>query len=177
MVFTRVRSAVITQLMGPPQELCRNHPLAAGTHLGYHFRGQQLCVTAGHMLSSSPRGNTQERLSVSWSFSLIPCLITVIRWTKKIEGMTLPMVPNRIAFSERFGCLSDAFISCDFQWMQQWTESPMINMKTIISDMKQREHQGIFQPNVEANFISLCSTVSIDLRAVIMVYLWSTRHH
>lgn len=96
---------------------------------------------------------------------------------KKIEGMTLPMVPNRIAFSERFGCVSDAFISCDFQWMQQWTESPMINMKTIISDMKQREHQGIFQPNVEANFISLCSTVSIDLRAVIMVYLWSTRHH
>lgn len=65
---------------------------------------------------------------------------------------------------------------CDFQRMQQWSELLMTSVKIIIPDMKECEHQGIFQAKPDFNQMD-CSTVSIDLSAVIAGYFWSTRRH
>lgn len=51
------------------------HLTAGCTHPGYHFRDQKLCLTAGHMLPSSPSRNAQEDLSLPNSYTLNPRLI------------------------------------------------------------------------------------------------------
>ena len=63
---------------------------------------------------------------------------------------------------------------CDLQWMWQWKKAPDRHKKIIISDV---QASGNLSGKHRAKFPSECSTVPIDLSAVIMVYPWSTRHH
>lgn len=54
---------------------CWGHRAAGCTYPGHHFREQKLCLTAGHMLPSSPCRNAREELSLPNSYTLKPRLI------------------------------------------------------------------------------------------------------